>query len=168
MKREFSFKGFWVLIVCDLIASAAAWPTSPLRGLVAAAFGANRSEHSPVGYLRGYVANGACATGALFVVCVFAAMVWKRYPQCTTVGVCSAWVILTPQIIIAFAILWRCLNLASPTQAGSLLEDATLPPSAMWAGCYSGMALMLVLWCAQWLSSRRRAADDRPQAASVP
>jgi len=155
MKREFSFKGVWVLIVCDLIATAAA-------------FGANLSEHSPVGYLRGYVANGAYATGALFVVCVFAAMVWKRYPQWTTAGVGSAWVILTPQVIFAFAILWQCLILTEPAQANTLLQDDKLLPSAMWAGCYSGIALMVALWCAQWLSSRRRAADDRAQAGSAP
>ena len=75
---------------------------------------------------------------------MFAATVWKRYPQCTTVGVGGAWFVLTPQIIFAFAILWRCLNLTEPTQADALLQDDKLLPSAMWAGCYSAMALMVV------------------------
>jgi hypothetical protein len=69
-----------------------------------------------------------------------------------------------PQIIFAFKILWRCLNLTDPKHADALLQDATLLPAAGWAGYYSGAAILLVLSGAQWLISRRRAAGDRAPA----
>jgi hypothetical protein len=165
MNRESTFKGVWVLIVCWLCVLVA-MPRGPLPGLVARALGVDPSEHSPVGHLREFVANGACAMGALLVVCIFAATVWKRYARWTSSGVIMAWFILTPQIIFAAEILWRCLNLTEPTQAGAALADDKLLPAAVWAGGYSAIAIWVVLRCAQWFKSRHRAAGDRVQVGS--
>jgi hypothetical protein len=166
MNREPSFKDVWVLIVCGLCVLAA-MPRGPLTGFVAGAMGVDRGDHSALGYLRADVAQGACAAGALLVVCVFAATVWKRCPQRTTTGVFFAWFVLMPQIIFAFRILWRCLDLTDPKHADALLQDSELLPAAGWAGSYSGVAILLVLSCAQWLISRRRAAGDRVPVGSA-
>jgi hypothetical protein len=165
MNRKVSYEGGWVFIVCSLCVLAGLHG-SPLRDLVDGALGVDRGDHSSVGYLRGKVANGACAAGVLLVVCVFAATVWKRYVYWPMAGAFGAWFVLMPQIIYALALLWRCLNLTSQTQASALLQDKELLPSAGTAGCYSGIAILLVLSGAHWLYSRHRAAGDRAQADS--
>jgi hypothetical protein len=165
MKREFSYEGVWVLIVCYACVFAS-MPRGLLTGLVAGAMGVDSGDHSALGYLREYVANGACAAGVLLIVCVFAAAVWKRYPLWTTMGVFGAWSLLTSQIIVAFKILWRCLNLTIPSQASALFEDHTLQTSTMWTGYLSGTAILLALSIARWPNSRSHVAGDRAQADS--
>jgi hypothetical protein len=164
-KRESIYEGVWVLIVSNLCAIAAL-RGGPLNGFVAAASGVDREDGSALGYLRQYAADGASGAVALLVVCVIAATVWKRYSRWTAASFFTAWVMLTPQIFFALAILWRCLNLVSPTQASALLKDKTMQSSAMWTGYLLGVALLLALSIASWPSSRRPGTGDSAQADS--